>query len=70
MCCPNLGDKFRSQYLSHMMPTLGGDFFPLGQGDSCAQLDWMDLEKNECICCLLHEKGDIFQNDFIWPLQL
>jgi hypothetical protein len=24
MCCSNLGAKFRSQYLSHMTPNLGG----------------------------------------------
>ena len=29
MDCPNVGDKFRSQYLSHMMPNLGGVFSPL-----------------------------------------
>ena len=45
MSYPYVGAKFRSQYLSHTMPDLGGVFFPLGQGDSCAQLDHMDLEK-------------------------
>jgi hypothetical protein len=28
MCCSNIGAKFRSQYLSHMMLNLGG-VFPL-----------------------------------------
>ena len=36
----------RSQYLSHMMPNLGGFFSPLGQGDGCAQLDRIDLKKH------------------------
>jgi hypothetical protein len=39
------------------MLNLGGVFFPLGQGDGYTQLDQMDLGKNECACCLLHEKG-------------
>ena len=62
--------KFKSQCLSHMMPNLGGFIFLLEQGDNCAQFDRMDLEKNECTCCLLHEKGEILQNDIMWPLQL
>ena len=54
MCCPNVGGRFRSQYLSHMMPNLGGVFFSfLGQGDVCAQLDWMDLEEKACVHMLL-----------------
>ena len=45
MCCPNIGAEFRRQYPSHMMSNLGWGFFPLGQGDGCAQLDWIDLGK-------------------------
>jgi len=64
--------KCRSQYLSTYDANLGGVFLPLGQGDSCARLDWMDLEKRKkkCTCCLLHEKGEISQNDLMRPLQL
>ena len=36
--------KCRSQYLSHVMPNLGGAFSSLGQGGGCAQLDHMDVE--------------------------
>ena len=46
MSYPNLGAKFKSQYLLHMMPTWVG-FYPLGQGESCAQLDQMDSEKKK-----------------------
>ena len=52
MRCPNVGAKFRSRNLSHMMPNLGVFFLffcfkvPLRQGDNCAQLYQMDLEKN------------------------
>jgi hypothetical protein len=48
MSCPCGGATFRSQYLSHMMPNLGGVYFLslLGQGNGCAQLDMIDLEKN------------------------
>ena len=71
MCCPNVGAKFRSRHLSQMMPSLGGIFPPLGQGDGCAQLDLMDLEeKNECTCCLLHGRGEISQNNLMLPLEL
>jgi len=34
--------------------TFGWDVFPLGQGEGCAQLDWMDFEENY-YTCLLHE---------------
>ena len=60
MWCPNVGAEFKSQYLSHLMPNLGGGF-PFKQGDDCAQLDGVDQEeeKNECTCCLIHEKGNL-----------
>jgi len=37
---PNLGANI-FQYDAQF----GWVFFPLGQGDGCAQLDWMDLGK-------------------------
>jgi hypothetical protein len=42
---PKCKTQIRSQYRSHMMFNLGEFFVPLGQGDGCAYLDWMDLEK-------------------------
>jgi hypothetical protein len=30
-----------------MMPNLSGGFLPLGQGDGCAQLNRMDLERKK-----------------------
>ena len=58
MCSPNVGAGFRSQHLSHISP-IWVQFLLSGEGDGCAQLDQMDLKKNECTCCLLHEKGEI-----------
>ena len=52
MCCSYVGARFRSQYLSHMIPNLGGFFFLLGQGEGCAQLHCMNL-KNKLMHILL-----------------
>ena len=55
-CYPNVRAKFRSQYLSQMMPYLGV-VCPLWQGDGCAQLDQRHLEEKKVFtCCLLHDK--------------
>jgi hypothetical protein len=52
MSNPYVGAKFRIQYLSHtvrcpiwVVYLLNYLFSPLGQGDGCAQLDHMDLDK-------------------------
>ena len=44
MSCPNVGDKSSSQYLSNLMPNLGGIFF-LQQGDGFAHLDNINVKK-------------------------
>ena len=44
MSCPNVGDKSSSQYLSNLMPNLGGIFF-LQQGDGFSQLDNINVKK-------------------------
>ena len=56
MCCPNVGAKFRSQYLSHIMPNWGG-VSPLRQGDGCAPLDLMDLKKMSAHIACSMKKG-------------
>ena len=66
MSCPYVGAKFWSQCLSHMMPNLGG-VLPLGQGDGCAQLDWIDLEKMLHILIAAWKNGKYMRNDLMWP---
>ena len=64
--------KFRSQYLSHIIPILDGSYsfsFRLDKVrvvHNLIGLVWITW----CTCCLVHEKGDISQNDHMWPLQL
>ena len=67
MCCSNLGPKFRSQYLLHMMPNLAG-FFSLGQGDGCAQLPRMNLDKLSAHVASSMKKREFSQNDFMWSV--
>jgi hypothetical protein len=40
MCCSNVGAKFRSQHLSHMMPNLGGSLFLRTRWRLCTT--WLD----------------------------
>ena len=66
MCCPNVGAKFRIHHLSQMMPSLGGVFFiPWDKVTVVHNLTgwiWKDFCAS---CCLLHEKGEISQNDLM-----
>ena len=55
--CPNVGAKFRSQYLSHMMPNLGGIYLLLRTRWQLCTTWSHTFGKNECTCYLLCYKG-------------
>jgi hypothetical protein len=45
------------------------EFFPLGKGDGCAQLDWMDLEERQWVHMLLAQwiRGNLPKWYIVWP---